>query len=174
MGIITKRQPVKLICGFIFKDPCILRKAQNLLSRYFGKIDFVSQVIPFIHTVYYQEELGKDLQRRFVSFKELILPQRLPKIKILTNKIETKLSLEGCRRINIDPGYLDLSKVILASTKDYTHRIYLNGGIYAEVTLFYQRRTFKSWEWTYPDYRSQEYIAVFNQIREIYKTQLKK
>ncbi|OGX43889.1 MAG: hypothetical protein A3G38_03040 [Omnitrophica WOR_2 bacterium RIFCSPLOWO2_12_FULL_51_8] len=76
------------------------------------------------------------------------------------------------RLVNIDPGYLDLAKLVLASTKDYRHRIYLERGIYVEITLFYQRKTFNPWEWTYPDYRSREYIEVFNRIREIYKKQL--
>ena len=77
------------------------------------------------------------------------------------------------RIINIDPGYLDLSKLILASTKDYKHRIYLTKGIYAEVTLFYQDKTFCPWEWTYPDYKTGEYIEIFNRIRQIYAEQIK-
>lgn len=172
MGAIKKHQPVKLVVGFIFKEEDVLNKAESFLEKRFAKIDFQSQTFPFSHTDYYEKELGKDLKRKFISFKKLISPQTLPKIKIITNKIEQKLSNGILRSINIDPGYLDLSKLILASTKDYKHRIYLAKGIYAEVTLFYQNKTFKAWEWTYPDYKTAEYIAIFNRIREIYAGQI--
>lgn len=173
MGQIKRHQPVKLIIGFIFKEEDILNKAETILERQFGKIDFTSQILLFGHTSYYEKEFGKDLKRRFISFKELISPCGLPKIKIITNKIEHKLSINKCRLINIDPGYLNLSKLVLASTKDYKHRIYLNKGIYAEVTLFYQNKAFQYWEWTYPDYKTAEYTTIFNEIREIYAEQIK-
>jgi hypothetical protein len=166
MGEIKRQLPVKLIIGVIFKDQDTLKKADILLERCFGKIDFESQTILFTHTNYYEAEFGKDLKRRFVSFKKPIFPEDLARIKNKTNIIEKRLSIKGNRQINIDPGYLDLSKLVLASTKDYKHRIYLGRGIYAEVTLFYQGKTFKAWEWTYPDYQTQEYIAIFNRIRE--------
>ncbi len=173
MGQTKKHLPVKLFVGFIFKKECVLSQAEHILKKRFGKIDFVSKIQPFVHTAYYEREFGKDLKRKFISFQRLILPQQLSQIKIITNKIEEKLSEDRGRLINIDPGYLDLSKLILASTKDYKHRIYLNKGIYAEVTLFYQDKTFKFWEWTYPDYKTVEYIKIFNQMREIYARQIK-
>ena len=173
MGQVRARQKVKLITGFIFKDEVVFNQAQGILKRRFGEVDFQSQTLPFIHTDYYEKEFGKGLKRVFVSFKKLIPHENLPQIKILTNKIEHKLSKGGCRLINIDPGYLDSAKLILASTKDFRHRIYLNKGIYADLTLFYQNKTFQSWEWTFLDYRTAEYIAIFNQIREIYAQQIK-
>lgn len=171
MGTIRKYSPVKLIVGFIFKDEDILKKAQCYLVKYFGKIDFESKIIPFTYTSYYDKEFGKDLKRKFISFDKLIAPHKLSDIKVFTNKIEKKLSDGACRRINIDPGYLDLAKLILATTKDYAHRIYLNNGIYAETTLFYKDKNFRFWEWTYPDYRTSEYIEVFNSIRCLYEEQ---
>lgn len=173
MGDAKKHPPVKLIIGFIFKEEKVIDKAKGLLERRFGKIDFESQTLPFTHTDYYENEFGKDLRRRFISFKKLILAENLPKIKIITNLTEKKLSSHTRRQINIDPGYLSLAKLILASTKDYKHRIYLNRGIYAEITLFYQDKTFNSLEWTYPDYKTPEYIAIFNSIRDIYAEQIK-
>ena len=173
MGRIKKQKSVKLIIGFIFKEEGVFNKARALLERLFGKIDFESQTLAFKHTDYYDPEFGKNLKRKFISFKKLALPQSLPKIKISANRIEARLSRGVSRLINIDPGYLGLSKLILASTKDYKHRIYLNNGIYAEVTLFYQKKSFRFWEWTYPDYKTSEYIAIFNQIREIYAQQIK-
>ena len=99
---------------------------------------------------------------------------QLSKIKVFTNRVENKLSLNSRRQINIDPGYLDMAKLVLASTKDYKHRIYLDRGIYAEITLFYRDKTFQPWEWTYPDYRTSDYIRIFNQIRQVYAQQTKK
>lgn len=173
MGKIHKISSVKLISGFIFKEEEFFELARGLLEREFGKIDFESQSLVFIHTSYYENELGKDLKRKFVSFKKLIPPQKLCSIKLFTNNIEAKLSKQGLRRVNIDPGYLDLAKLILASTKDFTHRIYLAKGIFAEVALYFQGKSFKAWEWTYPDYRTNEYAGIFNRIREIYNGQIK-
>lgn len=163
--------PVKLIIGFIFNDENILNRAKFYLERRFGKIDFESQNLSFIYTDYYEKEFGKDLLRKFISFKKLIAPDKLAEIKIFTNKIEQKLSKGIKRKINIDPGYLNLSKLVLATTKDYVHRIYLKKGIYAEVTLFYQDKMFRPWQWTYPDYRTSEYLAIFNRTRDIYAQQ---
>lgn len=173
MGKVMKIHPVKLIIGFIFKKEDTFTKAAVILGRRFGSIDFKSRILPFCYTNYYEKEIGKDLKRRFISFKKLIFPEDLPKIKNYSNRIEEKFSLKKSRLINIDPGYLDLAKLVLATTKDYNHRVYLDKGIYAEVTLCYQHKTFRPWDWTYPDYRSGEYIEIFNQIREIYFKQTK-
>lgn len=173
MGKIIKHPPVKLITGFIFKEKAGFENAKAFLKRRFGDIDFESQVIPFIHTGYYESEFGRDLKRSFTSFKKLITLDSLPKIKLATNRIEGRLVYGKSRLVNIDPGYLDLSQLVLASTKDYSHRIYLSCGIYAEVTLVFRGKTFIGWPWTYPDYKTQEYIDIFNAIRGIYAEQIK-
>jgi hypothetical protein len=173
MGQVKKHPPVKLIMGFIFKDQNLLNNAKNILEKQFGKIDFESETVPFRHTDYYEKEFAKDLNRKFISFKRLIRPQELPKIKIVTNSIEQRISSGLNRKINIDPGYIDLSKLVLASTKDYKHRIYLNKGIYAEITLFYQNKSFRCWDWTYPDYKTKEHITIFNNIRDDYAKEIK-
>lgn len=174
MGQVKRQELVKLIIGFIFKEGDAFNKTKIILEKRFGKIDFESKILPFEHTAYYEKELGKPLKRKFISFKRLILPLCLPRIKIITHKLENRLSDEkGRRTINIDPGYLNHSKLLLASTKDYKHRIYLNKGIYAEVTLFYEAKAFRPWEWTYSDYKTAEYIAIFNLIRGIYTKQIK-
>ncbi len=170
---IARKGEVKLVIGFIFREEGMLDKANNILRKEFGEIDYESPTLAFIHTDYYETELGKNLKRKFISFEKLIRPQNLPKIKITTNAIEKKLSRNKMRPINIDPGYLDLAKLILASTKDYKHRIYLDKSIYAEITLFYQNKSFAPWEWTYPDYKTADYIRIFNRIREIYVEQIK-
>ncbi len=173
MGKITPNKPVKLIIGFIFKESRALDKAKAILEARFGKIDFASAILPFSLTDYYQAEFGSDLKRVFISFKQLIWPGDLAAIKISTNKIEERISVGHRRLVNIDPGYLDLAKLVLASTKDYAHRVYLDKGIYAEITLFYQGKGFCAWVWTYPDYRTNDYRNIFNQIREIYAGQIK-
>lgn len=174
MGEIKIHHPVKLIIGFIYNDHVILLKVKKNLEKKFGKADFESQVIPFIQTTYYNQEIGPDLKRIFLSFRKLILPQNLAQIKIYTNKIEKKMSRETKRQINLDPGYLDFAKLVLATTKDYKHRIYLGRGIFAETTLSYQNNTFQAWEWTYPDYKTDAYLQIFNQIRQNYLRQIKK
>ena len=173
MNAIKSRLPVKLVCALLFKDDRILIKTKTLLRRHFGSIDFESAVMPFAYTSYYEGEFGKSLRRQFISFRRLIPAQGLNRIKIITNAIEKKSSLNKLRCVNIDPGYIELPRFVLASTKDYAHRIYLGKGIFAEITLLYQGNTFKPWEWTYPDYRSGEYIAVLNTIRQHYAQQIK-
>jgi len=174
MGKILKPQPVKLIFALIFRDKLSYSKALNILRRKFSDIDFESPVLNFNVTHHYEKEIGKDLFRRFISFDRLIAPEALPRIKVLANKIEKKLSYKKGRTVNIDPGYLDMAKLVLATTKDYMHRIYLGRGIFAEITLSYQGRSFRPWDWTYPDYRTEAYIRIFNHIRHIYAQQITK
>lgn len=173
MAKIQKEIPVKLIVGFIFLKEETLKKAIKNLSRKFGEVDFESQSFVFNFTTYYEKELGRNLKRKFVSFKRLVSPARLALVKHFTNKLEKQLSNKAKRQINIDPGYVNASKLILATTKDFAHRIYLSQGIFAEVTLEFRGKSFTSGERTYPDYRTQPYIQIFNQIRLNYLRQLK-
>jgi len=150
-------------------------KVMDEVVREYGEIDFESKVLPFHYTNYYTKEMGENLKRKFVSFKRLISPEKIIQVKLFTNRLEEKFLWPGSarRRINIDPGYLTLSKLVLATTKNFSHRIYLGHGIYAEVTLRYvKNKGFQPWEWTYPDYRSPEYLEIFNQLRDGYKKQL--
>lgn len=169
MGAARTTQKVKLFAGSFAGDEASLRKAKDLMERRFGRIDYESPVLHFSHTDYYRDEFGEDLKRQFLGFRRTVSMENICKAKIFTNRLEKGLSKNGRRTLNIDPGYLTLSKVILLTTKDYTHRIYLSKGIYAEVTLHYRGGTFKPWPWTYPDYRTQEYIEIFNTMRNIYR-----
>ncbi len=167
--------PVKLIVGAIFANGGILIKAEKELRRKFGPLDFTSPVMPFDRTKYYEEEMGPNLKRKFFSFQKLISPKQLAAIKFYTNRLEKRLSLKKdkpSRSINLDPGYISGSKLVLATCKNYSHRIYLDKGVFAEVTLHFQGGTFVPWPWTYPDYKTSEYIRCFNVIREIYLKQL--
>lgn len=164
--------PVKLVLGMISQSRDFFLKAEKILEKKYGKIDFQSMVLAFKYTDYYQKEMGVDLLRKFISFKKLINPENLAEIKIFTNRLEDKFSVSSKRKINLDPGYITLGKLVLATTKNQQHRIYLKGGIFAEVTLRYKDKTYQSWEWTYFDYKSSEYIDIFDNIRKIYKAQL--
>ncbi len=153
----------------------ILERAQCALQNKFGKIDKESSLWKFDFTSYYEKEMGTNLWRKFISFANTIEPQSLKEIKLWTNLLEAEYSqmyAPPVRPINLDPGYLSLSKVVLATTKDYTHRLYLGNGIYGEVTLHYHHGAFCPYEWTYPDYRTSEYIQFFQELRKIYQQQL--
>lgn len=168
MGKIAKPLPVKLVIGLIYRQASLKNKALGYLKERFGGIDFLSRPLSFDYTRYYYPEFGSPLKRIFISFRRLFPQDCLSAIKRGTNKLEERFSLKGKRRINIDPGCLSSGKLVLATTKDNCHRVYLGRGIFAEVTLFYQAGTYRPWPWTYPDYQSKEYIDIFNTIRAIY------
>jgi hypothetical protein len=172
MGGIHSPDRVKLIAGLISNDPEMFSRLKRPLERLLKNlIDYESPILDFDKTSYYKEEMGPGLKRIFFGFKDLIGLDGAYKIKIKTNALERKLSKCGKRTVNIDPGYLDMAKLVLFSTKDYTHRIHLNKGIYAEVTLHYKNGAFDIWPWTYPDYQSREYREIFENMRGIYKKQ---
>jgi hypothetical protein len=169
-----EHKPVKIIVGMFTNRLELFQEALRALQKRFGPADYESPLLPFDKTDYYESEFGKNLKRKFYSFKRLIEAEDLAKIKIFTNSLEKKFSNKrGNRLINLDPGYLAPAKLVLATTKDYQHRIYYGKGIYGEVTLRYKKESFIPWEWTYPDYRTKEYIEIFNHIRKIYMEQLK-
>ena len=175
MGQIKSHPPAKLIFGAITGTPELLAEVYQRLSDRLGQIDFTSALLPFDYTTYYETEMGKGLQRQFVSFETLIAPDDLASTKHFSNAVEGQFAKEGteCRQVNLDPGYISAAKLVLASTKDHAHRIYLQEGIYAEITLRFHRKTFQPWEWTYPDYGTQTYVDIFNHIRGIYMEQLR-
>ena len=162
----------KLFTGFIFHSSLDINTVIKTLQKKFGSIDYESPVWEFNFTDYYYKEMGKPLKRKFVFFKKLIDPSHIADIKLFCIKIEKKFSENNNRKVNIDPGYLNLSQLVLSTHKPFFHRIYLTKGVYAEVTLYYKNKTFNPFEWTYPDYRTSLYIEFFNQARKIYKMQI--
>ncbi len=164
---------VKLITSlFSAQQDLIDDVMADLVSR-FGPSDWTSPILPFDRTRYYAREMGWPLYRRFVSFDNLIRPEQIVDIKLTTNDIEARHLEDGRRRINIDPGYVSLERLILATGKNYTHRVYLAKGIYADLTLIYHKGSFSPLGWTYRDYADPDAIACFNQVRERYKRQLR-
>lgn len=166
-------KPVKLFMAVLYnpeEDPAVFIPH---LSRIFSPVDYRSPVYPFDHTHYYEEEMGSPLSRILLSFERLISPDSLAEIKHLTRVVESIYSHGSNRNINLDPGYLDLDKVVLASAKYGRQKIPLKEGIYADPTLEFTRHVFRSFEWTFPDFSTGLYDADLMQIRQIYKNQLR-
>lgn len=167
-------EPVKLMASVFSQAQELIVEVIERLSKKFGKTDFISEIFPFGFTSYYEREMGKGLVRRLFTFDKMVLPHRLPYIKLYTNKIKERFSdRQGKRRVNIDPGYISLSHLILATGKGYAHRPYLRDGIYADLTLIYKDTSFRALDWTYPDYRSEEIIELMNTVRRKYVFQLR-
>ncbi|MDR4507467.1 MAG: DUF4416 family protein [Candidatus Brocadiaceae bacterium] len=178
MGAISKPKPVNLLIGVLTSIHELFEIIEKELESYFGAIDLRSDILPFDFTKYYDNEMGKGLQRQFFCFEELIAPERIARTKIQTNSIEESMASTKKylvkRPINLDPGYLNESKLILASTKDFSHRIYLQDGIFAEVTLNYRDKgKYEAFPWTFPDYQSSAYHEFFLKARELYVKKLK-
>jgi hypothetical protein len=172
VGRVRPPDPALLFIGTLYCDESVFHDAYALLKKHSGEILLVSHSIPWDFSTYYHDEIGSPLLRQFLFFKTFIDPGTLADIKIKTNGIEDVLSSEGKRRINLDPGYLTLSKIVLASTKDYAHRIYLGKGIYAETTLIYKGSTYEPHMFSYRDYQEESYIKIFMNVRALYKKML--
>jgi len=172
MGTVHPPAQVKLFCALLVAPTISVDEVETVLAQTYGAIVLRSTPMPFTQTTYYACEMGSTLTRRYLAFDPLISIAALATVKHMTNRLEAMWStLQGQRRVNIDPGYLDLAKVVLASTKDHSHRLYIGDGMFAEVTLRYRQHAFQPWEWTYPDYRVPATLTFFQQLRELYKTQ---
>jgi len=175
MGVGREPKPSKLFMSLLLTEDSVFQQGLQDLRLTFGETDFVSERFAFDLTDYYSKEMGPNLFRHFIAFEFLIPPSSLPEIKQTTNRLEGKyIHSQGSRRMNIDPGYVCLEHVILATTKGYTHRPYLRDGIYADLTLIYQKGSYRPLEWTYPDYRQPEIISLFNRLRGTYVEVLKR
>ena len=177
MWELKEPRPVKLIIGILAADQKCLDAAIEAITGEFGKADFVSDVWPFTQTDYYKDQTGEHILRQFVGIENLIDPGSLAEIKHKTNKLEKKLAakldLELPRPVNLDPGVIEPSKLILATTKDYSHRIYIGQKMFAEVTLIFDKGDWRYLEHTYPDYRQKCYHDFFTKVRAQLLQQLK-
>lgn len=182
MGKITFPKPAKLIMSMFTSDKNLFSQCKDILINKFGKIDMESNAQSFNFTDYYEKEFGKKLIQKLFSFSTLIRQDELAEIKRITNDLESnfignniKKNISGLKRkINLDPGYITLTKYILASTKDGPSRIYLDQGIYAEITLRFINKSFVPGdEYTYPNYKTNEYVSFLNSVRQKYKLQLR-
>ena len=180
MGQIKQPDYAKFFVSMLLNQDALghQQRIQQTLGRHFGPIDLASGLWSFDCTAYYEGQMGKELQRKIVSFEKLIDPEQLAAAKLLTNDLEQELTTAISptapgRAVNLDAGYLTLGQVILATTRNYSHRIYLRQGIYAEVTLHYHQGSYQPWPWTYPDYAGGRYNSFFMQVRTELKQQLK-
>lgn len=162
----------KLFVGVLAGTDAYLERTEAALLKKFGEIDFKTMKIPFSHTDYYSS-LGANIFKIFISFKKLMRREEIVEIKLFANRLEKKISEKGKRRVNIDPGYLTLSNVYLATCKEFFHRAYLARGVYLENEYRYVARRFQPWDWTHPDYRKPEYLDFFYNLRKIYVRQIK-
>ncbi len=178
MGQIQEPKPVKFIVGILAISQEILAQASELIGRQLGAVESHSEVWPFSSTKYYTREMSERLLRQFVSLAEPGDPAGLVKLKLTCNSAEladARQRARGLHRaINLDPGYLTPAKLVLASTKDYSHRVHLGRGIYGEVTLGYEHGSWRSFPWSYPDYAEPRYHEFFSQVRRRLLEQLRK
>jgi len=172
MGTPEIPREVKLIVAVTFQNDEQLRAVEDYLKEHFGEVDVRSAVYDFLYTDYYEAEMGENLKKIFMSFERLINREDLPTIKLFTNQYEQNLSVSGKRTVNIDPGYICEASLVLATTKNFSHRIYLSSGVYGDSHLIYENDAFKAMPWTYPDYREQAVLEFFKKVRERYFEQL--
>ena len=180
MGEIRIPIPVKLFVGMLSPEPALFDACAELLGTQYGSVDFKSGILAWDRTDYYKEEMGTGIKRMFIFFQDLADPGILSSVKHFTNSIEQRFLAQNSdhprRRINLDPGYVTEAKVVLATTKDFSHRVYIGGNMYAEVTLRYdsKERSFAPLEHTYYDYRTEEYLTIFNNARELLRNGLRR
>lgn len=154
-----------LFASVIYNSAVSFDKIRKEIIDSLAEIIYETEEVEFGHTSYYTKEMGDNLMRRFVFLRNEPDPDDVFEYKIKSNKTEELFAVNKQRTVNIDPGYMTLSKVCLLTTKNFSHRIYLRGGIYAEVTLSYQKKKYRTFEWTYPDYASDDIKNIFYYVR---------
>lgn len=176
MGTAREPKPAKYFVALLSSDVNLLTAVEADLSALLGEIDARSEIVPWNASNFYEKEMGPGLLRRFVSFSFLQSPENLAAVKLQMQRIEDNYRTvsPACRRVNLDPGYIDIFKLVLASTKNAGQRIYLRSGIYAEATLLYHDAAFHGLVYTYRDYLWPESLAFFTQMRARYLTELRK
>jgi hypothetical protein len=172
MGSIRPVPSVRFFASIMLNDDKLFVEVENRLLDLLGTAEETTPVAAFTYSDYYRQEMG-DLSRCFVFFSPLMPRETLVDVKLGTNAIEAAMSVSGRRRVNIDPGYVALEHVVLATTKGYSHRLYLGRGIFGDLTLMFHNGGYRPLEWTYPDYGCEETTEMFNRWRQQYKEQLR-
>ena len=175
MGTPLEPQSTKYFVAFLVADLALLADVEAELTAVFGEIDARATPRAWQESKFYEAEMGRPLWRGFWSLQSLRGAEELVTAKLRAQTIEDKFRdrVSGSRRVNLDPGYLDRLKVVLASTKNANQRVYLNSGIYAEATLFYHHGAFHGLAYTYPDYLTLQAIDFLERVRAIYIEQLR-
>jgi hypothetical protein len=177
MGALHLPDPVLLIVAAFSRHPQALEWAHTRLQIAFGPLAPLRLAYDFHHTGYYESAMGAGLQKELLVFQDLATPDCLAPTKTLTNALEEEFkqsnSYPEARPLNLDPGILTLGKFLLATTKDQAHRMYLRDGIFAEVTLRFEARSFHPWPWTYADYREPAVLEFMKEARSYYRQRLR-
>ncbi len=173
MSIPHPPPPAKLVVGIFLKDRGLVDSAAAALLERLGPLDIVSPWLPFDYTTYYESEMGSPLFRRVLVFNTLVAQDALSDIKLFTNELEMTYARDGGRMVNIDPGLLTRERFVLATGKNFTHRIYIGKGIFADLTLVYQKGAFRTLPWTYPDYAGENMLSWLEMVRGKYVADLK-
>jgi hypothetical protein len=166
--------PVKLIVAVLWARSTTLGYAIDLMIERWGEIDFQGEDHPFDVTNYYTAEMGANLKRRLLSFTELVPPEGIKLAKLACNTIEDNLRNERGREVNLDIGYLDHNKIVLASCKYAGQKIPLGDGVHADLIARYAKGKYQPFEWTFPDFKTDRYDAELNAIRQRYLEQLRR
>lgn len=164
-------EPVKVLVAVLWNEPTSLESALSQLRAEWGELDVSGPDRAFDTTDFYVEEMGANLVRRLVSHVDLVSPDFLATAKRRCQRIEEELSINGRRRVNLDVGYLDHNKIVLASLKAAGQKIYLDQGVYADLTARFSAGRYRPFEWTFPDLRDGRYDEELARMREIYKRQ---
>ena len=176
MGAVHNFEKEKMIIGVIYHEKETLDRVMEILVREFGEIEDCSEEFSFSNefSTYYDDEIGGEGLRRIYSFKELVDPERQADIKTRTNEIEAEFSIDGNRKINLDPGFINHGRLMLATTKETGFRVPLKDGIYTELTLFWARGGWQKFPWTYRDYQSERVQKFITEVRKKYLAERKK
>lgn len=161
-------EKVQYFIAVLWRELSALEKLKQVLPHYFGSLDFVGNPYPFDLSDYYLPEMGDQLQRSMISFLNLENPDFLVQSKLQSNEIENQFSKNNQRSVNIDIGYLDHNKVVLASCKNAGQKIYLSQGIYADLILRYKARKYHPFEWSFLDFKEDRYQEDLLEIRKRY------
>jgi len=171
MGTPSAPPPVKLVVGLLAASTALLDEAREALAAAVAPVELMTPPRPWAQSRYYCAEMGEEIWRQFVALVGLAPAPALARLKRRTNALERRWADARGRRVNLDPGYIDLQKLVLASTKDAAHRVYLAGGIYAETTLRFTATGFAPWPHTYADYAAPDALAFFNEVRARYRAE---
>jgi Domain of unknown function (DUF4416) len=166
-------EPVKYFIAILWADQGALSETYARLRESWGAIDFEGPDRLFDLTHYYDQEMGPDLQRRLISFAALRSPEELAQAKLTCNAVEDALADAKGRRVNLDLGYLDHNKIVLASAKGAGQKIYLRDGIYADLVARYAQGRYQPFPWTFLDFKDGRYDDELATLRGIYLQQIK-
>lgn len=169
----NKKYFVKYVFAITYSEQKKLNEVLQDIKKKIGDVDICSEAFVFNHTTYYQREMGKRLEKQFFSFERLHPLDFLVEMKLFFIQLEKKYSIRGSRVVNLDPAYMELAKLVVATTKNFDHRVFIGQNIFGDVQLRYRNNKFVSNDWTYPDYKSERVLNFFYRVRQKYYSQLK-